>query len=410
MISESEGDNSCEEGQDVARRRLDEALIHKKKQFQNLRNIKGRTIKRRDTDKQQRLIAFKESYKGKKEVPQRNKPWSVLEWQNHWNFLDQRQQDNLDRKKSHCHLSIGSKINEMAADYNASVICLIRYPNGTQHTKYVLVSGGGIKYSKSRDGVLTEQLWHRYWNKKQKKRQQLCEENGLWLERASKRKRKERTVERTEKEKSMQSDLERLEKEEDEEVWDNRKGKQRKRERQFDNESVESEEEYNERLDSGIENQNIGKSHNETVESEEDNDERLERGIWNQTIEQTRNESVESDEENDERLDRGIWNQTTGDNGNNERVQSDEENDVSLDRGIWNNNKIYMQNKKTSLKKFLFTKKKIGETGNVESEEEYDGRWDKGIGSQKIRQSDNESVRREEENFEIWGGGKWGNR
>ncbi|XP_045023559.1 golgin subfamily A member 6-like protein 2 isoform X1 [Daphnia magna] len=392
MISESEGDNSCEEGQDVARRRLDEALIQKKKQFQNLRNIKGRTIKRRDTDKQQRLTAFKESYKGKKEVPQRNKPWSVLEWQNHWNSLDQRQQDNLDRKKSHCHLSIGSKINEMAADYNASVICLIRYPNGTQHTKYVLVSGGGIKYSKSRDGVLTEQLWHRYWNKKQNKRQQLCEENGLWLERASKRKRKERTVERTEKEKSMQSG--------------NRK--QRKRERQFDNESVESEEEYNERLDSGIENQNIGKSHNETVESEEDNDERLERGIWNQTIGQTRNESVESDEENDERLDRGIWKQTTGDNGNNERVESDEENDVSLDRGIWNHNKIYMQNKKKSLKKFLFTKKKIGETSNVESEEEYDGRWDKGIGSQKIRQSDNESVRSEEENFEIWG--KWGNR
>ncbi|KZR98465.1 Uncharacterized protein APZ42_006111, partial [Daphnia magna] len=69
---------------------------------------------------------------------------------------------------------------------------------------------------------------------------------------------------------------------------------------------------------------------------------------------------------------------TTGDNGNNERVQSDEEND------------------------------KIGETGNVESEEEYDGRWDKGIGSQKIRQSDNESVRSEEENFEIWGGGNGG--
>ncbi|KZS06439.1 Uncharacterized protein APZ42_030107 [Daphnia magna] len=187
MISESQSGKSCEEEQDVARRRLDEALIQKKKQFQNLRNIKGRTVKRRDTDQQQILTPFKESYKGKKEVPQRNKPWSVLE-------------------------CIGSKINKMAANYNASVICLIRYPNGTQHTKYVLVSGGGIKYSKSRDGLLSEQLWHRYWNKKQKKRQQLCEENGLWLWRASKRKRKERTVERTEKEKSMQSDLERLEK------------------------------------------------------------------------------------------------------------------------------------------------------------------------------------------------------
>ncbi|KAK4024554.1 hypothetical protein OUZ56_009977 [Daphnia magna] len=108
----------------------------------------------------------------------------------------------------------------MAANYNVSVICLIRYPNRTQH---------------------------------QRKRKQLCEENGLWLRRASKRKRKERTVERTEKEKSMQSDFVRLEKEEDEEVWDNRKGKQQ-----------------------------IGKSHNETVEIEEENDERLDRGIWNQ--------------------------------------------------------------------------------------------------------------------------------
>ncbi|KAK4024294.1 hypothetical protein OUZ56_009677 [Daphnia magna] len=109
MISESESDKSFEEERAVARRKLDEALIEKKKQFQNLRNIKGRTVKRRDTDQQQRLTAFKESYKGKKEVPQRNKPWSVLEWQNHWNSLDQRQQDNLDRKKSHCHIICVSK-------------------------------------------------------------------------------------------------------------------------------------------------------------------------------------------------------------------------------------------------------------------------------------------------------------
>ncbi|KAK4045606.1 hypothetical protein OUZ56_033293 [Daphnia magna] len=61
MISESESDKSCEEEQDVARRRLDETLIEKKKQFQNLRNIKGRTVKRRDTVQQQRLTAFKES-------------------------------------------------------------------------------------------------------------------------------------------------------------------------------------------------------------------------------------------------------------------------------------------------------------------------------------------------------------
>ncbi|KZS01770.1 Uncharacterized protein APZ42_001468, partial [Daphnia magna] len=72
----------------------------RKKKLQNLRNIKGRTVKRRDTDQQQRLMVFKESYRGKKEVPQRNKPWSALEWQNHWNSLDQRQQDNLDLEKS----------------------------------------------------------------------------------------------------------------------------------------------------------------------------------------------------------------------------------------------------------------------------------------------------------------------
>lgn len=59
MISESDSDNSCEEEQDVARRRLDKALIEKKKQFQNLKNIKGRTVKRQNTDQQQRLTAFK---------------------------------------------------------------------------------------------------------------------------------------------------------------------------------------------------------------------------------------------------------------------------------------------------------------------------------------------------------------
>ncbi len=55
----------------------------------------------------------------------------------------------------------------MADNFNASVVCLIRYPNGTQHTKYVLTSGGGIKYAKTEDGILTNQLWHRYWNRKQ---------------------------------------------------------------------------------------------------------------------------------------------------------------------------------------------------------------------------------------------------
>lgn len=66
-------------------------------------------------------------------------------------------------------------------------------------------------------------------------------------------------MERTEKEKSMHSDKERLENEEDEEVWDNRMGKQRKKERPSNNESVEREEENKERLDSGLGNQQIGK-------------------------------------------------------------------------------------------------------------------------------------------------------
>lgn len=99
----------------------------------------------------------------------------------------------------------------MAENFNASVVCLIRYPNGTQHTKYVLASGGGIPFAQSEDGILTDQLWVRYWNKKQgcylssvfkleivfklklcfsEKRQRLCEEKGIWLERASKREKR----------------------------------------------------------------------------------------------------------------------------------------------------------------------------------------------------------------------------
>jgi hypothetical protein len=37
----------------------------------------------------------------------------------------------------------------MAENFNASVVCFIRYPNGTQHTKYVLASGGGIQFAQS---------------------------------------------------------------------------------------------------------------------------------------------------------------------------------------------------------------------------------------------------------------------
>ena len=86
----------------------------------------------------------------------------------YWNSLDDHQQNNLDRKKSHCQESITTQICEMAKNSNASVVCFIHYYfNGTQHTKYVLASGGGIKYAKSEDGILTNQFWHRYWNKKQ---------------------------------------------------------------------------------------------------------------------------------------------------------------------------------------------------------------------------------------------------
>ena len=155
---------------DLAGQRLDEALSQRKKEFQHMKNIIGRKVKQRN--KEDRLILFpvillQESYKGKKEVPKRTKPWTTIEWQTYWNSLDNNQQNNLDRKKSHCHESINNKIDEMADNFNASVVCLIRYPNGTQHTKYVLTSGGGIKYAKTEDGILTNQLWHRYWNRKQ---------------------------------------------------------------------------------------------------------------------------------------------------------------------------------------------------------------------------------------------------
>jgi|688.fasta_scaffold239486_2 hypothetical protein len=59
------------------------------------------------------------------------------------------------------------KIEEMADNYNASIIGLIRYPNDTQQSKYELTSGGGIKYLKSDDGNLMNQLWEHHWNKKQ---------------------------------------------------------------------------------------------------------------------------------------------------------------------------------------------------------------------------------------------------
>ena len=176
------------EQEDVGGRRLAEALSEKRKEFQQLKNIRGRTIIKRKKDQRKRLVALKvsisvqfsqlfsylkilflsqESFKGKKETIKRKKPWSDIEWQNHWNSLDNKQKHNLDRKKSHCHEILNTKIEEMADNYNASIICLIRYPNGTQQSKYVLTSGGGIKYLKSDDGNLKNQLWERHWNKKQ---------------------------------------------------------------------------------------------------------------------------------------------------------------------------------------------------------------------------------------------------
>ncbi|EFX62829.1 hypothetical protein DAPPUDRAFT_336376 [Daphnia pulex] len=175
---------------DLAEKRLNEAMAQRKKELQQLKNIMGRQMKQKNKEDRIRITLFKESFKGKKEVPKRNKPWKTIEWQNYWNSLGNHEQNNLDRKKSHCHKSIYTKIEEMAENFNASVVCLIRYPNGTQHTKYVLASGGGIQFAQSEDGILIDQLWVRHWNKKQEKRQKLCEEKGIWQERASKREKR----------------------------------------------------------------------------------------------------------------------------------------------------------------------------------------------------------------------------
>ena len=46
-------------------------------------------------------------------------------------------------------------------------MCLIRTPNGTQHSKQIILAGGGIEYYEIEDGQLTKELWERHWNKKQ---------------------------------------------------------------------------------------------------------------------------------------------------------------------------------------------------------------------------------------------------
>ncbi|KAK4017585.1 hypothetical protein OUZ56_033199 [Daphnia magna] len=146
---------------DLAEKRLNEAMAQRKKELQPMKNIMGRQIKQKNKEDRIRISQFKESFKGKKEVPNRNKPWKTIEWQNYWNSLGNHEQNNLDRRKSHCHKSIYTKIDEMAENFNASVVCLIRYPNGTQHTKYVLASGGGIQFAQSEDGILIDKLWRK---------------------------------------------------------------------------------------------------------------------------------------------------------------------------------------------------------------------------------------------------------
>jgi hypothetical protein len=47
------------------------------------------------------------------------------------------------------------------------MLLLVRLPNGTQHTKFILASGGGIDYCKEEDGTLTQHLWERHWDKVQ---------------------------------------------------------------------------------------------------------------------------------------------------------------------------------------------------------------------------------------------------
>ena len=73
----------------------------------------------------------------------------------------------MDRAKSHLIESINRKITKAATKYNASMLLLARLPNGTQHTKFILASGGGIDYCKEEDGTLTQHLWERHWDKVQ---------------------------------------------------------------------------------------------------------------------------------------------------------------------------------------------------------------------------------------------------
>ncbi|EFX73445.1 hypothetical protein DAPPUDRAFT_109762 [Daphnia pulex] len=101
---------------DLAEKRLNEAMAQRKKELQQLK-YNGKT----NETEEQRRSNQNYSVQRKKEVPKRNKPWKTIEWQNYWNSLGNHEQNNLDRKKSHCHKSIYTKIEEMAENFNASV-------------------------------------------------------------------------------------------------------------------------------------------------------------------------------------------------------------------------------------------------------------------------------------------------
>ena len=57
----------------------------------------------------------------------------------------------------------------MADDFNASVHILIRYPNGTQQSKYVMSSGGGDDFRVSEKGKLVKHIWDKEFDKQQSK-------------------------------------------------------------------------------------------------------------------------------------------------------------------------------------------------------------------------------------------------
>ncbi len=97
----------------------------------------------------------------------RKEPWDDIEWQEHWDSLKEKEQTNLNRSKSHCIKSLQNKLCDMADTYNASAVLVLRFPNGAQHTKYILASGHGLEYKKSKKGELAIEMWERHWNKKQ---------------------------------------------------------------------------------------------------------------------------------------------------------------------------------------------------------------------------------------------------